>query len=94
MRGQSTVTPATVNLESKMLDIHAANPHASHVIALYPDGWEFFDLPAGATLIDLASRLDALADTHHGIAVEVKMHFEASQPDQGTSFSPPHSALN
>lgn len=77
-----------------MLEMYTSNKSASHVMARYPDGWERFDLPAGATLMDLAGRLDTLADTHHAVAFEVTIHFGASPRHLGTAIPRPQSAAN
>jgi hypothetical protein len=76
-----------------MLNLHAPHPHASHVIALYQDGWDFFDLPAGASLVELAGRLDNLSEAHHGAAIEVNVRFETSLRPPKTEVSSPRSAM-
>ena len=45
----------------------------SHVNALFPDGWQSFTLPVGATLGDLSIRLDDLAAAHFGAAFSVEV---------------------
>lgn len=77
-----------------MLDMHTQKTRTSHVMALYPDGWELFDLPAGETLIDLARRLDTLADMHHAVAVEIKIHFDPSPRHSITAIPLPLSTAN
>jgi len=48
------------------------NPsHRSLVVASYADGTETFELPDGATLIDLAQRLDGFVEAHFGAATNI-----------------------
>lgn len=51
-------------------------PHASHVTALYRDGWQQFALPVDATLAELADRLEAFAMAHDGAPVMVEVQFD------------------
>ncbi len=60
---------------------------AAHVMALYHDGCEFFDLPAGATFVELAGFLDDLATTHVGEPIAVNLRFDhdlkSTKPPRG-----------
>jgi hypothetical protein len=62
-----------------MPNINALKPNASHVTALYQDGWEHFDLPEGATLVELASHLRGVALMHKGSPLSIKVQLDTGQ---------------
>jgi hypothetical protein len=54
-----------------MLSVHANRPHPPHVTALFSDGAQSFMLFEGATLAELAGRIDVLGKTHDGSPIAV-----------------------
>lgn len=58
-----------------MLNIHHDKSRPSRVTVAFQDSARSFMLSKGATLEDLADRLDRLAARHHGkpVAIEVKL---------------------
>lgn len=62
-----------------MSKFNAAEPNASHVTALYRDGWEQFDLPDGATLVELAGHLSNVAVMHQGSPVSIKVQLSSGR---------------
>ena len=74
-----------------MLELSSARSTPSLVVASYPDGIEIFELPDGATLIDLAQRLDGFAGAHVGAATEISIRCQATLHTSGTQ---PSSKIN
>ena len=65
-----------------MPDAHSSDPHATRVIALYPDGWHAFALAGGATFGELARRLEDLDGAHDGAIIDVKVRFGKKSAQQ------------
>ena len=63
-----------------MPTLRSHTPAAAQVMALYHDGCEFFDLPEGATFIELAGFLDDLATTHEREPIAVNLRFDSRLP--------------
>jgi hypothetical protein len=75
----SVATPALViSLETVMLSIHAASQAPPHVTALFNDGAHSFPLPQGATLAELADRIEALTAMHDGAPISIHIGFDTS----------------
>ena len=72
-----------------MPTLRSHTPATAHVMALYHDGCEFFDLHEGATFIELAGFLDELATTHEGEPIAVNLRFDhdlkCAKPPHGAS---------
>jgi hypothetical protein len=62
-----------------MPNVNALKPNVSHVTALYRDGWENFDLPGGATLVELAGHLSDVATLHKGSPVAIKVQLDTGK---------------
>jgi hypothetical protein len=60
-----------------MHTVHTAQPIASHVTAVFDGGMLDFGLPYGATLEDLAARLDRRLPHLRGKAITVNVKFAA-----------------
>ena len=50
------------------------------VVVQFSDGAHWFHLPKGATLMELAGRIDDLAGIHDCAPIAVRVGFEASDP--------------
>ena len=59
-----------------MLDTYANNRAPPHVTAHFNDGAHTFLLPQGATLAELADRIDELAALHEGAPISIHVDFD------------------
>lgn len=59
--------------------LNSLEPNASHVTALYRDGWKRFDLPEGATLMELAGQLRKVASMHNGLPTAIKVQLDSAE---------------
>lgn len=53
-----------------------AMPYSSRVVALFKDGAQTFLLANGATLTELAGRIDALGVRHQGAPIAIHVQFD------------------
>jgi hypothetical protein len=60
-----------------MKTFHANRPPAPHVTALFSDGTHSFVLSEGATLAELATRVDDLGASHEGAPIAIHVEFDS-----------------
>lgn len=65
--------------------------HTSHVQVQFSDGTHSFLLPAGATLVELADRVDDLAAMHDGAPIAINVDFDLP-PARRSAKTGSHSA--
>ncbi len=61
-----------------MKNMNSGGKHLPHVIVQFNDGAHSFLLPAGATFLELADRIDDLAAIHSSPPIAVHVDFDAS----------------
>lgn len=57
-----------------------ARLQSSNVTAVFRDGAQSFALMHGATLVDLATKIDSLGDSHDGVPLAVRIQFAGLPP--------------
>ncbi len=76
-----------------MTSSNTREKHPPHVMVQFGDGAHSFLLPAGATLMELADRVDDLAATHESAPIAI--HVDFNTLNSGRSKEPrAHSAYH
>lgn len=68
-----------------MLELTPDKSTPSLVFASFPDGIAVFELPGGATLIDLAQRLDGFVEAHIGAPTNISIRYQTALPSMQPS---------
>ena len=77
-----------------MTNIHTDKPPLNSVTAIFADGSQSFLLPQGATLEQIADRIDRLGTRHESETVAVVVKFAATAPQALPRDCPPRFAMD